>query len=74
MSESPKMGEKALEAMNEDPPDPVLLDILMPGMDGYQVCRKIKENPKTKDNPVIFTTVMEEDLQKNLGYSVGCAD
>ena len=46
----------------------------MPGTDGYQVCRKIKENPKTKDILVIFTTVMEEDLQKNLGYSVGCAD
>jgi len=68
-------GEKALQiAFSDNPPDLILLDILMPGIDGYEVCERIKRDPKTKDIPIIFITGVEEVLQKNLGYQLGCAD
>ena len=50
-------GEKALKiAGSENPPDIILLDIVMPGMDGYEVCRRLKSDAKTQDIPVIFVT------------------
>ena len=49
-------GTTALERARTKKPDLVLLDIMMPGIDGYEVCRKLKENPKTSHIPVIFVT------------------
>ena len=50
-------GEKALQiAGSDNPPDLILLDIMMPGMDGYEVCRHLKESQISKDIPVIFLT------------------
>ncbi len=67
-------GERALEAVVENKPDLILLDIMMPGIDGYQVCKRIKKDPATKDIPIIFVTGVGEALQRNLGFNVGCAD
>ena len=53
-------GKQALDALERVHPDLVLLDIMMPDMDGYEVCRRMKENPKTADIPVIFLTAKTE--------------
>ncbi len=68
-------GEKALQlAFSGTPPDLVLLDIMMPGMDGYEVCRQLRANEKTKDIPVIFLTAKStrDDIVK--GFEVGGQD
>ena len=67
-------GESALEIVNTDPPDLILLDIMMPGMDGYEVCRRIKSEPKTSGIPIIFITSMNEVQNKTMGLELGAVD
>lgn len=68
-------GADALEiAGSEDRPDLVLLDIMMPEMDGYEVCRRLKADPRTKDVPVIFVTAMSEVDDETKGFSLGAVD
>jgi putative two-component system response regulator len=64
----------ALRAAEKDPPDLVLLDITMPGMDGYEVCARLKANEKLKDIPVIFISALHEILDKVKGFRVGGLD
>lgn len=67
-------AQNALEILNDEDVDVILLDINMPVMDGFEVCQKIKENPKTKDIPIIFITAStnEESIEK--AYEVGGVD
>jgi len=68
-------GERALQIANSDsPPDLILLDISMPGMDGYEVCRRLKQNERTKHIPVIFVTAMSEVGDETRGFEVGAVD
>jgi sigma-B regulation protein RsbU (phosphoserine phosphatase) len=67
-------GEQALEIVEEDLPDLVLLDIMMPGMDGYEVCQRIKANEKTCDIPIIFLTAMVEVDDETKGLEMGAVD
>ncbi len=67
-------GESALIAAEVSPPDLILLDILMPNMDGYEVCNKIKSNLKTKDIPVIFISALSEVFDKIKAFEVGGID
>lgn len=67
-------GEGALEIAQEEPPDLILLDIMMPKMDGYEVCRRLRANDKTKDIPVVFVTAKGEIDDKLDGYDVGAND
>lgn len=67
-------GLKALHIAETTDLDLILLDIKMPDMDGYEVCRKLKENPKTKEIPVIFLTVMSETMDKVKGFNLGAVD
>jgi len=68
-------GEKALKIVRSDaPPDLVLLDIMMPGMDGYEVCRQIKQDPATTHIPVIFLTARVDLSDEKLGLELGAAD
>ena len=53
-------GPEALKRVAEDNPDVVLLDVMMPGMDGFEVCRLIKENPKTAHVPVVMVTALTD--------------
>jgi putative two-component system response regulator len=68
-------GQKALQmAAVDPPPDIILLDIMMPGLDGYQVCEKLKSNEKTKDIPVIFVTAMSQEEDEQKGLDLGAVD
>lgn len=68
-------GEKALElAFKEPQPDIILLDIMMPGMDGYEVCERLKADDKTKDIPVIFVTALLESDDEAKGLALGAVD
>jgi len=67
-------GLKALELAAAAPPDLVLLDIMMPEMDGYEVCRRLKANEATRLVPVIFLTAKTETEDEELGFSVGAVD
>lgn len=69
-----KNGPKALEYAEKHIPDLILLDIIMPGMNGYEVCTRLKATAKTKDIPVIFITAMSEGGHKTRGFEVGALD
>ena len=68
-------GEKALRiAQSSPPPDLILLDIMMPGMDGYEVCRRLKADPATRDIPVIFLTAKSGVEDEKMGLDLGAVD
>ena len=68
-------GEKALAlASGDSPPSIILLDVMMPGMDGYEVCRRLKENEKTGSIPVMFITTLDEDVNEAKGLDLGAVD
>jgi len=67
-------GEKALSAAKKHKPDMVLLDIMMPDMNGYEVCQQLKKDPELKDIPVIFVTAMSEVDDEAKGFDMGAVD
>ena len=68
-------GAKAITiAESTNPPDLILLDVMMPDMDGYEVCTYLKSNPQTKDIPIIFSTAMDELEDRNSGFALGAVD
>ncbi len=67
-------GSEALLSVQETPPDLILLDIMMPDMDGYEVCRRLKENPYTRDIPVIFLSILESTEIKVEAFKAGGVD
>jgi sigma-B regulation protein RsbU (phosphoserine phosphatase) len=69
-----KSGTRALESIRATPPNLILLDIKMPGMDGYEVCRQLKELPEARSIPVIFISALNEIQNKVQGFNVGGVD
>ena len=68
-------GKKAIELSLQEPrPDLILLDIMMPDMDGYEVCKRLKDDEKTKDIPIIFVTVLNEGENELKGLELGAVD
>ena len=68
-------GERGLRIANSDPPpDLILLDIMMPDIDGYEVCKRLKAEPRTRDIPVIFLTARSEVEDETRGLELGAAD
>jgi putative two-component system response regulator len=69
-----KDAKDALDYAHANPPDLILLDIMMPNMDGFEACRRLKSDRKLADVPVIFITAKNEDEYEELGFSVGASD
>ncbi len=69
-----KDGKTALEVVGKNKPDLILLDIMMPNMDGYEVCRRIKADPETLKIPVIFVTTMDGIQDEARGFKLGAVD
>ena len=69
-----KSGEKALSVVESESVDLILLDVLMPEMDGFEVCRQLKESEKSRDIPIIFVTAKNEQIDAAKGYELGAVD
>ncbi len=69
-----KNGERALALAEQERPDLILLDIMMPEISGYAVCEALKSKPSTRDIPVIFVTALSETHDEAKGFAVGCVD
>jgi len=67
-------GAQALDSVKKALPDLILLDVMMPGIDGFEVCRRLKDDPATQDIPIIFITALNETLYKIKGFSLGAVD
>ncbi|MEH2062579.1 MAG: response regulator [Nostoc sp.] len=70
-----RSGEKALQRLENDHlPDLILLDVMMPGIDGFETCKQLKSNPRVQDIPVIFMTALSETADKVKGLQLGAVD
>lgn len=67
-------GQRALELAREEQPNLVLLDVMMPGMTGLEVCRQLKSAPETVAIPVIFVTALDDAEDESQGFEAGCVD
>ena len=67
-------GARALAAAQADPPDLILLDIMMPDIDGYAVCEQLKADEQTQDIPIIFLSALNEVLDKVKAFAIGGVD
>ena len=67
-------GEQGLEQLSMKSFDLVLLDIMLPGMDGFEVCRHIRQNQRHKDLPIIMLTAKGEEIDRILGFELGVDD
>lgn len=67
-------GESAIQKANYASPDLILLDILMPGLDGFETCRRLKTDARTQNIPIIFLTALTETVDKVKGFSLGAVD
>ncbi|MBM3248607.1 MAG: response regulator [Candidatus Omnitrophica bacterium] len=67
-------GQEALEKARKEKPDLIILDLMLPKMDGYKVCRMLKFDEKYKHIPIIIFTARGQDLDKKVGYDVGASE
>jgi signal transduction histidine kinase len=67
-------GERALATVQKEPPDLILLDVMMPELDGYEVCRRLKAAAKTRDIPIIFISALNEVFDKVTAFAIGGVD
>ncbi|MGE5178904.1 MAG: response regulator [Bacteroidota bacterium] len=67
-------GEQALERVASEKPDLIVLDIMMPKLDGYEVCRAVKSNPATRTVPVILLSAKGRNVDQKMGFDVGADD
>ena len=65
-------GQNCLASAIANPPDIILLDVCMPGLDGYDTCRMLKHTPETKNIPVVMVSGLESELEKKTGFDAGC--
>jgi CheY-like chemotaxis protein len=71
---SAKDGEEALKAARDQKPDLILLDVVMPRMDGFEVCRRLRAEGSTRDIPILIVSTRGEEGNIEQGFSSGCTD
>ncbi len=64
-------GERAIEKALQEPPDLVILDVMMPGMSGYEVCRRLRTDPRTATIPILMFTAKTQVMDKVIGFEAG---
>ena len=69
-----KNGEQALQKVEQRPPDVILLDVMMPQMDGFEVCRRLKKDPRTAPIPILMVTALSERMERMTGIAAGASD
>ncbi len=69
-----RSGEQALEQVRHAHPDLILLDVVMPGLDGFETCRRLKADPRTREIPIIFMTALSDTSDKIRGFEAGAVD
>jgi len=69
-----KSGEEALQLLQKEQPDLILLDVMMPGLTGFDVCARLKANPVTSAIPVIFVTALKDEMDETKGFELGAVD
>ena len=69
-----KSGEQAISVAKSRRPDLILLDVMMPQMNGFEVCEQLKKHQQTRTIPVIFVTAMQEDIDETRGFAIGAVD
>lgn len=67
-------GKSGIELVKNSPPDLILLDVMMPGIDGFETCRRLQADPLTKEIPIIFMTALSDTVDKVKGLSLGAVD
>lgn len=67
-------GESGIELVQSSPPDLILLDVMMPGIDGFETCRRLQADPLTREIPIIFMTALSDTVDKVKGLSLGAVD
>lgn len=72
--ETASKGDEALERALADPPDIMLLDVMMPVYDGWEVCRRLRERDETRDVPVVFLSARAQDEDRARGYALGVVE
>lgn len=65
-------GTSCLASAIANPPNAILLDVCMPGLDGYDTCRLLKNTPETENIPVVMVSGLESDLEQKAGFDAGC--
>lgn len=68
---SAKSSEEAQEKLNQNQPDLIFLDVILPGKSGFEICRELKKNPKTSNIPVVFCSSKNSDVDKMWGSMLG---
>jgi DNA-binding response OmpR family regulator len=69
-----KNGREAIERAAAEKPDLILLDVVMPEMNGFEACRRIRQHPSTKTTPIIMVTTRGEEQSVETGFESGCSD
>ena len=65
-------GQSCLSSAIANPPDAILLDVCMPGLDGYDTCRMLKNTPETRNIPIVMVSGLESEKEQQAGFDAGC--
>jgi len=67
-------GEDGIQKARQEPPDLIILDVMMPGLNGFQVCRKLKQDPTFEQTPIVFLTAKDQPSDRFWGFEVGATE